>query len=345
MKNKYRMSALIGCLIAIATAHATPPVTLPIGSVETMKAAAIQEIAWYHVGASTTTIVYQNDRVNSVYERYTPSDGVAKFSELAELVNNADLHFGFTETNDWSYCWIQYSNEDGEVLFSGANSFLLEENGDYWTPPAGEERVTLYMNWTVGVPFDGAYSAQAVFREDMGDYTALRTEWLKVRNGRIYIPRYLYDGADGSLTVYHDGGQANAYDLGTGSEVPIRNAFVGNIKANVEGVYTFRDETAVHVTVTNVPPLLQIELTAETTVIIATLGYVEAKGDNRYSELPTKLFIAPAGTEDWEEFPMSMGSKKLTLGAGVYNVFFQWPTLGQLFNYSYPVGGSGGGKG
>ena len=45
MKNKYRMSALIGCLIAIATAHATPPVTLPIGSVETMKAAAVHRVA------------------------------------------------------------------------------------------------------------------------------------------------------------------------------------------------------------------------------------------------------------------------------------------------------------
>ena len=305
-----------------------------------MKAAAIQEIAWYHVGASTTTIVYQNDRVNSVHQSYTPSEGVAKFSELAALVNSVDLHFGFTETNDWSYCWVQYSNEDGEVLFSGANSFLLEENGDYWTPPAGEERVTLYMNWTVGVPFEGAYSAQAVFREDSEYGQMIRTEWLEVRNGRIYIPRYLYDGANGSLTVYHDNGQANAYDLGTGSEVPIRNAFVGNIKANVEGVYTFKDTGAVHVEVTNMPPLIQLELTVETTVIVSALGYIDTKGDNRYSELPTKVYWSLANSSDVpSEATMVGGAKKLTLGAGVYNVFFEWPTLGQLFNYSYPVGG------
>ena len=332
--------------------------SLPTGSVEILRAYALEQSAQVSAGLWSPSQVNGNDQY--LYAEYQRDGAGTDPNKLLALLSSKALTLAVANTKDWCQSSASIHNKDGDNLFYAYNSFKLEKGVNGYAIPKGALNMGLRMADQIPLYLPGAYNVRIIERDASGNIT--RQLYLNSNengNGKFYFPTYFASSAviGGEVIVDSwDGEKSSSQAFGLKTGTPITTTSVtGTINASINGVVAMRNGNRfghIYVVVTNgVPPTIvaTFDQVRDSQVVIA-VPVPGSVSDNGFapSEYPTELLIRKEGTSDWTRVkydPTSGGYPFMRFEVGTYYLVPVWKYLKAPQEYWPPYDGSSSGKG
>jgi|GEM_PF-2151687 hypothetical protein len=328
------------------------PSTLPIASQEVLIANAKRLVARVTVNIWSRGFVYGAPGTVTYFEKeYIPSvAGQPDFSELLAVVGLAQFSFEMRNPHDPIEVRVTFRDRGGRDLFQGSQQFKLVKKLDgSYAPPAPEIKVRVWPSGDLPLDVPGADWVELAMLNEQGETAETRTLDRDQRTGNFLFPLWLAGQRNVLVTAVanrEDGTTVKAvYSSQTGARQPtsthaaraaatLENVIVVNRDSTVVSV-TRMDEQVARAFNNGVSPLVQVSFTKTQ----ALTFYAEHPSDGT-----ARGFWVRRGDQSlWYYYTLVPAKPTvIELGAGVYDIIIDWPTLGKR-DQSFGGGKGGGG--
>ena len=240
---------------------------------------------------------------------------------IETMLGQRALSFDVLTPSAQQYQGVQLMDAQGSLLFYGSVNYTpVQDPTGQWVIPASASNVELVMADYIPIYVPGTNVAYVVVTDAQGNEQWV---WLNVYNGHVQFPVSMAGIAGGELII-GIGNTGATYSTTTGEKIPTTH-FESNGTTSIKGLITLDDPSYISIGVGKAAtftenPLFQVAFTAEKNV---NLYAIAPNG-----ELATQVVMRLVGG-DLQTIQLEEGSLNCTFGAGVWDIWFEFPTWGQ----------------